>query len=689
MSWILDKNTPWVVSESECEPIERAVRNLANDWYMVFGSSPLTYEKLPEGYEGHAIYIGKTAENVVGKPTERESYYLKSESGSLYLNGADHLGTIYAIYRFSNEILGQDPWYYWNDVMPERKQSVEIDDGLDLSHGSPDFRYRGFFENNEDMISGSFRDPLWENTMDLYQFEKMCELILRLYGNTLAPGTRVYPDETCRELITRCGLYVNDHHVTPLGLNVYMWPKDEAYSYVTNPGRLEEMWEKCVKEESKYRMLWTVSFRGKGDGAFWNVDPAAPKDDAGRADVINRAVAKQVEMIRKVQPDADIIFNMYNEQANLCAKGLLKIPDGVIKVWPNDGAGIMADKGSAEKGDGAYYHITACRNRFTEAVSPETIYSELGRFKKIGANGCLIMNVGNIRHFPMSIGCVMDLVYDGKKYADLDPKDGMKKYIGDYCERYFGTASDKVSDIAMRFFGCSNFRRPVKGKAPFGYAGQCLGMYASDWRADYNQVLTDFRQSIYMHEIARALIKAIKGEKELGDIFVKTVDDFNSMVREETAYLPELSREAHLLEKEIPDRAKALYSANLLTQIDGVNKLNLAMEKEGESLKSFIAGDWAAAERQMREALWEMEDMIEVLHRAETPKWPVWYNYESLDCFWHTRDLLACALSLLEGKGETLVRPFTDFGGHGRAVNFYHYKRGIANYPFLKKHTED
>lgn len=682
---VLEKNTPWVVRSAEEEAVERAVRNLSDDWYMVFGCAPLEYEEKPEGYTGPVIYIGGAADDVVGKPTDRESYKLVAKDGDLYLSGADHLGTIFAIYRFAQDVLGQDPWYYFNDFMPERKDEIAVSDDLDLSHGSPDVKYRGFFENNEDMISGSFRDPLWENNMDLYTFEKICELILRLYGNTIAPGTRAYPDETAREVADRCGLYVNDHHVTPLGLNVYMWPKDLPFSYVTHPEIMEDMWRKCIQVEKNYRMLWTVSFRGKGDGAFWNVDPAAPKDDAGRADVISRAVAKQVELIREVQPDADIIFNMYNEQAALCAKGLLKIPDGVIKVWPNDGAGVMSDNGQVAAGDGAYYHITACRNRFEEAVSPEVIYRELGRFKKAGANGCLIMNIGNIRHFPVSIGCVMDFVYDGKISLAEDPARSMDEYVAKYCRRHYGENCGEFTDLYLKMFRCSNNRAPIKGKAPFGYALECLGMYASDWKASYNQVLTDFRQNFYMHEIARLMIRVLDGKDELREIHLKTVDDFNSIIHEDTAWLPELSVLAHRLERTVPARAKKLFTENPLIQIDVTCGLNDAMEHEGLGLKEYMAGNTEMAIWHYRRALCEMEGALEAFHRAETEKWPVWYKNEALSCYWHTRDLIACVLSMLQGKGKTLIHPFIDFGAHGRQVNFYQFKRTNANFPYLKK----
>ncbi len=676
---ILTENTPWILPKAVSEPIERALADLANDWYMVFGAEPLYLESA----EGPALIF----KGDFDAAADRESFTLRVTDGKLTLQGADELGLIHAIYTVSEKILGVSPFYFYNDIMPERKEQIPLAEGTDLSHGSPAFKYRGFFVNNEDMITGSFPDPMRENFVDLYYFEKYCELILRLHGNMIAPGTRPYPDESVREVVLRRGMYVNDHHVTPLGLNVYMWPEDQEFSYVSNPEYMEKVWRECVQAQKHRKMFWTISFRGRGDQSFWSIDKNAPVTDADRAAVISRALHKQVELIREVQPEADIMFNMYDEQAELCKQGLLKIPEGVTRVWPNDGAGVMSDGGACAEGDGIYFHITACRNRCCEAVSPEQIYTEFNRFKDAGANGCLVMNIGNIRPFPISIGAAMECAYDGAAYRTLPPKEGMKKYIENYCDAIYGNAAKEVAKIQTDYFGISNLRKPRPDMPPYGYAGECLGMYASDWQADYNQVLTDFRQSIYMHEIARKYIEALKGERVLGEIFDKTVDDFNAILHEDTAILPTLSRKAHLLEKKIPTRALPLYRSNLLLQIDATNSLNHAMENEGLSMKAYRRGDKAAAISLMRRAIEYMCEMIEVLHGAENPKWPVFYKYETLSCYWHTRDLLRSVLSLLEGKGEPPVRPFHNFGGHGKRIYYYQYlDEHKGNFPFLKKH---
>jgi hypothetical protein len=112
-----------------------------------------------------------------------------------------------------------------------------------------------------------------------------------------------------------------------------------------------------------------------------------------------------------------------------------------------------------------------------------------------------------------------------------------------------------------------------------------------------------------------------------------------------------------------------------------------AVEKVDLSLKAYFAGDRDAAVTQMEKSLEAMEKVYETFHRAESAKWQIWYKNECLACYAHTHDLIECALSLLRGEGEILVRPFVDFGGHNKHVSLYQHKRGNGNFPYLYPHS--
>ena len=70
------------------------------------------------------------------------------------LTGADMRGTIYAIYQFSQTVLGVDPMYLWTDKQPEKRSSITLPADFAQGVSKPVFKYRGFFPNDEDLLTG-------------------------------------------------------------------------------------------------------------------------------------------------------------------------------------------------------------------------------------------------------------------------------------------------------------------------------------------------------------------------------------------------------------------------------------------------------------------------------------------------------------------------------------------------------
>ena len=62
--------------------------------------------------------------------TDRESFAFSiANAGSKHvvcLVGADMRGTIYAIYEFSQAVLGVDPMYLWTDKQPAKRTSIAL-----------------------------------------------------------------------------------------------------------------------------------------------------------------------------------------------------------------------------------------------------------------------------------------------------------------------------------------------------------------------------------------------------------------------------------------------------------------------------------------------------------------------------------------------------------------------------------
>jgi len=119
-------NTPWIIGNDEPEALQRAIEDVKNDWYKVFGHPPVLLSEPPKDWKGVVIYLGMNGpvKQLVKKDfpgPESFSLSIQQDNGgraAIVATGADMRGSIYAAYALSEEILGVDPWYYGVDRDP-------------------------------------------------------------------------------------------------------------------------------------------------------------------------------------------------------------------------------------------------------------------------------------------------------------------------------------------------------------------------------------------------------------------------------------------------------------------------------------------------------------------------------------------------------------------------------------------
>ena len=191
------------------------MEDLAADWYKVLGYPPVVLHEPPENWQGTVVYLGREGpwlKDLVKEPwAGKESFVLRADKDaagrpSLVATGSDLRGAIYAAYALSEELLGVDPWYFWTDHEPAFKGTVEVPDDLSLRFGPPTFEYRGWFINDEDLLSMFSPDPMRENVISPAMHDRIFETLLRLRGNMVVPATFAFPDEHSYLLAAKRGL---------------------------------------------------------------------------------------------------------------------------------------------------------------------------------------------------------------------------------------------------------------------------------------------------------------------------------------------------------------------------------------------------------------------------------------------------------------------------------------------------
>jgi len=343
---VLDASTAIVVGEGQSAAVTAAVDDLAADFEKVFGRTVRIVHRREDA--------GPSAIVVDRREGEPESFSLSVRGRDVVLAGPDVRGTIYAIYHFAERYLGVDPLYYWTDHEPARRARVELPASLNETMPAPVFKYRGFFVNDEDLLTGWAPGEARDRTgISLDAWNRIYETILRLKGNIVAPGTWIFPDEPQIALAGKRGLIVTQHHAIPLGVNVARWPQNAPYSYSSHPEVLQRAWTNAVAAYPKdQEILWTVGLRCLSDMSYAALDPAVQNDTRALGRVIGSAMADQVRIVRAGRPDASFVTNLWQEGAGLVQRGQLTIPLGVHAVWADDGYGNLQDAGRVSAGPG-------------------------------------------------------------------------------------------------------------------------------------------------------------------------------------------------------------------------------------------------------------------------------------------------------------------------------------------------
>jgi hypothetical protein len=315
----LDSSVTIVESAQEPGPVRKATEDLLSDFSKVFGQRPALANDL-ENSGSIAILIAEQGNVHPGinctAPKGPESFafsVLRVPGGQLKrivcLTGADMRGTIYAIYQFSQTYLGVDPMYLWTDKEPERRTSIELPANFGHVYPSPVFRYRGFFPNDEDLLTGWIPAGKGEQTgISLKVWDNVYETILRLKGNMVVPGTWIFPDDAQVHAATERGLIVNQHHAIPLGVNVARWPRDVSYNFSTHPEILERAWTNAVASyKPDEEILWSVGLRGLSDSSYASLDPSVRDNDPLLGQRISDAIAVQMKIVRAKYPNAQFV----------------------------------------------------------------------------------------------------------------------------------------------------------------------------------------------------------------------------------------------------------------------------------------------------------------------------------------------------------------------------------------------
>ena len=382
-----------------------------------------------------------------------ERYAIETKNGNLYITGSDARGLAYGVFHVS-EAIGVCPWYWWADVpvSPTSKRVYYFEENY-ISQ-SPCVKYRGFFINDEDWGLKTWAAQNFEKDLgDIgpKTYDRVCELILRLKGNMLAPAMHsctgaFYSHPESQQMADKWGIMITTSHCEPLLFNnasTSEWNKarDGEWNYETNSATILKKLDDRIRETAQYDNIYTMGMRGLHDEAMKG--STDPKD---RARTLEKVIENQRKILKKYKKQKaeqlPQIFVPYKETLDIYDAGL-RVPDDITLVWPDDNYGYMKRVSNTEEQKrsgraGVYYHLsylgTPHDNLWIATTAPMLMYEELLKAYNAGADRYWLLNVGDIKPMEIEIQQFFDMAYDLKSFG----YDNANTYQAQWLAKMFG-----------------------------------------------------------------------------------------------------------------------------------------------------------------------------------------------------------------------------------------------------------
>jgi len=459
-------NIKVVFSDQEPGPLKLALKAFKKDFVSVMGAEPAVVNEMDSDNSQTEIVIVNRASGALAVPAgkvreldgfESHRIYADEENNRVYLEGNDLRGTIFAIYTFSEKILGVPPLKYWSSWVPVRKDEIQVAHDYDLFFESPQVRYRSILPGDQDFFYPWKRGS--EENENIW-----LETTLRLKLNTVETYSTILPAYKLTDYayqIDRYGLVITAHHTSGLNTSFGSW--ETYWREVRNmePPKLLLSNEKELREFFRYNAetvhrngienLWTVAFRGRGDQPYWVIFEDAPEGMKARSEVMNRMLQIQYDLIKEItgndKPYVRVTF--YDEIATLLAKGYVKPPEGENMIWtfvaarrdpyPYNDLQNFNPETPVKLG---YYMNFGFASTGAHVAPAEGPWKMEFNYRYINGKSPLyfsVVNVGNIREF------VMELSANAKMLWDYDSYDS-DEFLLEYCSQYFG--AEKAAEAA-------------------------------------------------------------------------------------------------------------------------------------------------------------------------------------------------------------------------------------------------
>ena len=479
---------------SDAAVVKRAAELFAADVEAVTGRRPQVTSAT--GETGPAVIVGTVGGSALirrlseaGKidtaPLEGawERYLIQTVANplpgirkALVIAGSDRRGAAYGLFTLS-ELIGVSPWYWWADVPVKKHAALHVDAPPTYSQ-TPSVRYRGIFLNDEDWGLTPWASQTFEperGNIGPRTYAKVCELLLRLKANYLAPA--MHPVSTSFNQIPEnklvadtFAIVMGSTHCEPLLLNTASeWDTQTMgpWNYDKNKEGINRVLTQRVRENSPYENVYTLALRGLHDGAMSTTLPMHEKVRMLQQALLDQRqiLAENIDRPVETVPQA---FTPYKEVLEIYSNGL-ELPDDVTIVWPDDNYGYMKRLSGVREQrrtgrSGVYYHVSYLgvphSYLWFSTTPPSLMYEELRKAYDTTADRLWLLNCGDLKGSEMQVSLFLDMAWDIGRFT----ADNVVTYPARWLAGIFGEAYyDRLEAMTREHLRLAFPRKPEYG----------------------------------------------------------------------------------------------------------------------------------------------------------------------------------------------------------------------------------
>ncbi len=408
----------------------------------------------------------------------------------IIIAGSDKRGGIYGMFHLS-KLMGVSPFINWFNIVPSKRDSMEISDRDNFVSKEPSVRYRGFFINDEWPAFGNWCNHHFGGfTAKCY--ERIFELLLRLRGNYMWPAmwSSVFSDDgpglLGAELANEFGVIMGTSHHEPCMRHGEEYSKlrgkdsiyGDAWNFNTNPEGITRFWEDGLKRNADFENVITVGMRGEADSAIMGKS-ATLRDNIA---LLENVLKTQNMLIRKnvAKDDVPKMLALYKEvepffYGDENTGGLMGNPEleDVILMLCDDNYGNLRTLPTEEMrkhrgGYGLYYHFdyhgAPTSYEWVNSSYLPKVWEQLTQAYEFGIRELWIVNVGDIFTMEYPLSYFLDLAFDYDRWG-INNLNSAREYTGEFTAFHFGERMDEqsvklVENLFMEYTKIASRRRP-------------------------------------------------------------------------------------------------------------------------------------------------------------------------------------------------------------------------------------